>query len=60
MEQKSARQALLESELGTATIEYVIVLVAVALPLTLAVIFLGPGLVDFFEIRVMWLSLPLP
>ncbi len=45
---------------GTATLEYIIVLTMVSIGVSSAIVAMGPSLVRFFEIRVMWLSLPIP
>lgn len=45
---------------GTATIEYVVIVLTVTIGAAGAVALLGPGLVALFRMRVMWLSLPVP
>lgn len=45
---------------GLATIEYLIILATVSLLMTFTVLWLGPSLLDYFALRVMWLSLPIP
>lgn len=54
------RDHLSQDERGLAMVEYVIVLLVVTLPIALAIAAIGPPLVAYFEIRVMWLSLPIP
>jgi Flp pilus assembly pilin Flp len=45
---------------GTATIEYVIILVLVTIGAAFAIVAIGPSLVELFRVRVLWLSLPFP
>lgn len=45
---------------GTATLEYLIVLVGFTIAVTLALLAIGPSLVEQFELRVTWLALPFP
>jgi Flp pilus assembly pilin Flp len=47
-------------ERGTATVEYVVILVSVALLCVLAMVGLGPPLVRAFQAQVTWLLLPFP
>jgi len=53
-------EELLRDSRGTATIEYVILLVLVTLGATFAIVAIGPSLVELFRVRVFWLSLPFP
>lgn len=45
---------------GTATLEYLIVLVSFTIVVTLALLTIGPSLVEQFQVRVAWLALPFP
>lgn len=47
-------------ERGTATVEYVVILVSVAIVCVLATVGLGPPLVRAFSAQVAWLLLPFP
>jgi len=60
MQRLSSLKHLARDASGLATIEYLIIFVTVSLLLTFTVIWLGPSLIDYFELRVMWLSLPIP
>ena len=51
---------IISDERGAATLEYLVVMLSLTIATAIAVAALGPGLVRLFEIRVMWLSLPLP
>ncbi len=48
------------SDEGTASVEYLILLVVLTIGLAFAIISLGPGVIALFEARALWLSLPLP
>ncbi len=59
MEHRRSRTAG-SDERGTATVEYVVILVSVALVGALATVAVGPPLVRAFSAQVTWLLLPFP
>lgn len=53
-------RGLFADDRGTATIEYLIILVCVTIGVAFALIAMGPAVVEVFRARVFWLSLPFP
>jgi Flp pilus assembly pilin Flp len=51
---------LLSDQRGTATVEYVLLLVIFTIAMATVLYSMGPGLVDVFQMRVLWLALPFP
>ena len=48
------------SRRGTATLEYLVLLSAMTIAMAGALFALGPGIVEVFQVRMIWLSLPIP
>lgn len=57
---QESKPGLFADERGTATIEYLIILVCVTIGAAFALIEMGPGVVEVFRVRVLWLSVPFP
>jgi Flp pilus assembly pilin Flp len=51
---------LMRDTRGTATVEYLVVLVSFTLAVTLALVALGPSVVEMFQVRILVLALPFP
>lgn len=54
------KQGLLSDARGTATIEYLIILVCVTIGAAFALVEMGPAVVEVFSARILWLSVPFP
>lgn len=53
-------QKLMEDDRGGITLEYAVLYTAFGLGLALALAVVSPYLVEFFQVRVAWLALPVP
>jgi Flp pilus assembly pilin Flp len=51
---------LLRDQRGTATVEYLVILVSFTIACAAALYAMGPGLVELFQLRMAWLGLPFP
>lgn len=51
---------LLDDCRGTATLDYLMVLVTLSIGAAFLLKGLGPGVVELFHVRVTWLALPIP
>jgi len=51
---------LIQNDCGSVTLEYIVLFTTFGFGLALSLAVVSPLLVDFFQVRVAWLALPVP